>query len=169
MIIQFLTPHELVPYHELRLHALKESPYAFGSDFEHEATLPLEEFAARLRPNGNPKNGIFGAFAGNGRLTGMLGFTRENRRKRAHVVILWSMYVLPEFRKQGIGAALLDQAIIHARELGGVRQIILSVTANNEAACALYASRGFERYGLEHDALLIDGHFFDEEHLVLFL
>jgi len=169
MTIRFLTSNELAPYHELRLNALKDSPYAFGSDFEYEATLPQEQFAARLQPHGNPENGVFGAFSGDGRLTGMLGFARENRRKRAHIATLWSMYVLQEFRRKGVGAALLDQAIAHARGLNGVRQIILSVTANNEAACALYASRGFERYGLERDALLIDGHFFDEEHLVLFL
>jgi hypothetical protein len=37
------------------------------------------------------------------------------------------------------------------------------------AAVSLYRSRGFERYGLERDALCIDGEYFDEEHLVLFV
>jgi len=168
MNIRFLKFPDITAYRELRLRALKESPSAFGSDYDYEAALPQGEFAARLQPNGNPANGVFGAFADDGRLAGLLGFTRENRRKRAHVAALWSMYVLPEFRRQGMGAALLDQAIAHARCLHGIRQITLSVTANNEAARRLYVSRGFERYGLERNALLIDGEFFDEDHMVLF-
>ena len=71
------------------------------------------------------------------------------------------MYVLPEFRRQGIGAALLDEALSHARRLGVLRQIVLAVTTNNLAACSLYRSRGFERFGLERDALFIDSTYFD--------
>jgi ribosomal protein S18 acetylase RimI-like enzyme len=79
------------------------------------------------------------------------------------------MYVSPEFRGQGFGAALVDEAIAHARRLGTVRQILLSVTANNVAASSLYRSRGFERYGLERDALCVDGTYYDEEQMALYL
>jgi ribosomal protein S18 acetylase RimI-like enzyme len=97
----------------------------------------------------------------------MLGFSRENRPKRAHIGNLWSMYILPKFRRLGIGVVLLDHALSHVGQLDGLRQIILAVTANNVAASSLYKSRGFERFGLEHDALFVDGSYFDQEHLVL--
>jgi ribosomal protein S18 acetylase RimI-like enzyme len=62
---------------------------------------------------------------------------------------------------------LLDEALSHARQLGVLRQIILTVTVNNLAAYSLYRSRGFGRFGLERDALCIDGAYFDEEHFAL--
>ncbi|MGF1480165.1 MAG: GNAT family N-acetyltransferase [Cyanophyceae cyanobacterium] len=167
MEIRFLNWQDVAAYRVLRLQALKESPTAFGSSYEQEACLPLTDFATRLRPHDDPASGIFGAFSNSNQPIGMLGFSRESRPKRAHVGSLWSMYVLPEFRRRGVGAALLDQALSHARHLGGLRQIVLTVTANNLAACSLYRSRGFERFGLELDALFIDGTYFDEEHLAL--
>jgi len=169
MNIRFLDSNDLVAYRNLRLAGLKESPTAFGSSYAEEVELPLTEFEARMRPRGNPDNGIFGAFVEDRGLVGILGFAKEDRVKRAHIASIWGMYVSPEFRGGGIGAALLDEAIVHARRLGTVRQITLSVTASNVAAVGLYRSRGFERFGLEHDGLCIDGKYFDFEHLALFL
>ncbi|MBD2108710.1 GNAT family N-acetyltransferase [Nodosilinea sp. FACHB-13] len=167
MEIRFLNSEDIAAYRDLRLHALKESPTAFASSYEQEAQFSLADFAARLRPNNDAAGGIFGAFSDRTQLIGMLGFSREHRPKRAHVGSLWSMYVLPEFRGQRVGSSLLDRAIAHARGLDGLRQIVLSVTAGNVAASALYQSRGFEIFGLERDSLCIDGTYFDEEYLVL--
>jgi RimJ/RimL family protein N-acetyltransferase len=169
MDIRFLDPSHLTAYRDLRLAGLRESPTAFGSSFAEEAALPSVEFEARLRPPNRPHNGILGALVDDGRLVGVLGFAREYRVKRPHVALAWGMYVSPEFRGQGIGAALLDEAIAHARKVGGIRQLALAVTASNVAAVSLYRSRGFERFGLERDALWVDGAYYDEEHMVLFL
>lgn len=166
MTIRLLTADDAEIYRQLRLQALRESPTAFASSYEHEAALALREFAARLRLHGDPANGIFGAFGDANALIGMIGFVRENRPKRAHIGSVYSMYVVPERRGRRIGAALLDTAIAHARQLG-LRQIVLAVNANNAAASGLYRSRGFQRFGLERDALFIDGTYFDEEHLAL--
>lgn len=167
MKIRFLDSQNVAAYRKLRLQALGESPTAFASSVEQEACLTLTDFAARLHAHDNYSSGIFGAFDDGERLRGILGFSRESRPKRAHIGSLWSMYVLPEFRRQGVGAELLDLALSHAQKLGVVRQIILTVTANNFAASSLYKSRGFERFGLERNALFIDGTYFDEEHLAL--
>lgn len=165
MEIRFLSYQDVAAYRELRLRALKESPTAFGSSYEQEAGFSLTDFAARLRHD-DAASGIFGAF-NDDQLIGMLGFSRESRPKRAHVGFLWSMYVLPEFRCRGVGAALLDEVLSHARCLGVLRQIVLTVTANNLAAFSLYRSRGFERFGLERSALFVDGTYLDEEHFAL--
>lgn len=56
----------------------------------------------------------------------------------------------------------------HARAIAGVRQIKLGVNATNTGARALlYQSTGFASYGVEPDALQVDGMFCDEEHHVL--
>ena len=167
MKIRFLNSQNAAVYRELRLQALSESSTAFASSVEQETYLTLTDFAARLETYDNCNSGIFGAFDNEERLIGMLGFSRETRPKRAHVGSLWSMYVLPEFRRLGIGSALLDSALSHALELS-LRQIVLTLTANNLAASTLYRSRGFERFGFERNALLIDGIYFDREHLVLY-
>ncbi|MBD2234646.1 GNAT family N-acetyltransferase [Phormidium tenue] len=167
MEIRFLTAEDVAAYRDLRLLALRESPSAFISSYEQEAQLSLADFAARLHTNNDAGGGVFGAFSDRNHLIGMLGFSRENRPKRVHVGSLRSMYVSPEFRGQGVGSSLLDTAIAHARKLGGLRQIVLSVTAGNVAAVSLYQSRGFESFGLERDSLCIDGTYFDEEYLVL--
>jgi len=136
MEIRFLNSQDVTAYRNLRLRALKESPTAFGSSYEQEICFSLSDFAARLQPHNDPANGIFGAF-NHKFLIGMLGFSRENRLKRAHIGSLWSMYVLPEFRNRGIGALLLDTALAHARQLGSLRQIILTVNTNNSVASSL--------------------------------
>ncbi len=167
MEIRFLNSQDVTAYRDLRLHALQEAPTAFASSYEQEAQLSLSDFAARLRPNDNSTSGVFGAFSDRNQLIGLLGFSRETRLKRVHIGTLWSMYVLPEFRGQGVGAKLLDGAIAHARQIDGLRQLTLSFTAGNVAAGALYRSRGFEPFGLAREAMCIDGHYFDEEYLVL--
>jgi ribosomal protein S18 acetylase RimI-like enzyme len=164
--IRKLVSDDVGAYRELRLQALRESPTAFFSSFDEEAGFSMDKFAARLQPDGEAANGIFGAFSDVGQLIGMLGFGRESRVKRAHVGMLWGMYVLPQFRGQHVGASLLDEVLRHARQTG-VRQVVLSVTADNSAACGLYHSRGFERFGLERDALHTDGRYFDEAQLAL--
>src|SRR6267154_4315964 len=142
MLIRFLTELDLTAYRALRLQSLQEAPSSFGSSYEQESKFALSDFASRIRPHGEPGNGIFGAFGETNQLIGTLGFAREHHLKRAHIGSVWGMYVLPEFRGKGIGAALLDEALSHARKLPGLRQVILTVTAGNLPAIALYKSRG---------------------------
>ena len=59
---------------------------------------------------------------------------------------LESIVVAPEFRRQKIGAALLDAIIIWSRQHGAQR-IELEVRAGNIAAIALYERSGFLREG----------------------
>jgi len=61
----------------------------------------------------------------------------------------------------------LQEVIRDVRSMAGIRRIKLGVNAGNAAAIALYRSAGFERYGIEPDALNVDGRFYDEEHFVL--
>lgn len=60
-------------------------------------------------------------------------------------------------------------AIEHAGAMRGVRTVQLSVTANNAAARQLYASLGFEEYGLEREALCVNGELYDEVLMALAL
>lgn len=50
--------------------------------------------------------------------------------------------VAPDARRQGLGAALLDHLIDHARSVG-CRRLHLEVRADNAAAAHMYQDRGF--------------------------
>jgi len=54
--------------------------------------------------------------------------------------------VHPDWRGHGVGSALLDDVLADARA-GPVTAVYLEVRASNNAAQALYASRGFQRVG----------------------
>jgi RimJ/RimL family protein N-acetyltransferase len=47
--------------------------------------------------------------------------------------------------------------------------VLLGVEAGNAAARALYEGFGFEAFGYERDALIVDGVAYDEVHMVRFL
>ena len=60
----------------------------------------------------------------------------------APVVILNDLFVAPEARGQGIGAALLAAAEAHARDVGAVR-LVLQTATGNAAAQRLYERAGW--------------------------
>ncbi|HXO92427.1 MAG TPA: GNAT family N-acetyltransferase [Stellaceae bacterium] len=57
-----------------------------------------------------------------------------------------SLGVLPERRREGVGAALLNSICVEAR-LRSAESIVLEVAVDNIAALALYAARGFLQVG----------------------
>lgn len=54
--------------------------------------------------------------------------------------------VAPEWRRRGVGRALVREALERYRALGA-RQIFLDVRESNEAALRLYQAQGFSRIG----------------------
>ena len=163
MEIRQLTPNDAGSYQELRLFALQESPTAFGSSYAEEAERPVEVVAERL---GAKAAHTFGAFNHEGELIGMATLFREQHPKTDHKAYLFAMYVSPEQHRLGAGRALLEMVTARARELGA-RQINLSVNDANTAPVGLYESFGFERFGLERDAMRIGDEWYDAAYMVL--
>ena len=59
---------------------------------------------------------------------------------------IYTVCVLPEYRRLGKGGQLLDAALQYAKS-NGVHKFFLEVDENNTAALALYTSRGFTQAG----------------------
>jgi RimJ/RimL family protein N-acetyltransferase len=78
-------------------------------------------------------------------VVGRLSLGRDPHPASRHVADLGLM-VAATHRRQGIGRALLEQAVAWAREVG-VRKLELHVFPHNEPAIALYESFGFRREG----------------------
>ena len=111
---------------------------------------------------------VLGAWDGDA-LVGIVGVRRFAPKKQRHKAMLWGVYVTPEARGAGLARRLVGEAIARARELPGLEQLHLSARAGSGARL-LYASLGFETYGLErHAAKLADGSYVDEELMVIFL
>ncbi|KAF4530938.1 hypothetical protein B566_EDAN018969, partial [Ephemera danica] len=104
-------------------------------------------------PVGND-SAMFGAFEGK-RLVGLASLGRESMRKLRHKGIIWGMFVLPEFRRAGVGNALLSEALRVAKLNPEIRRVNLFVNSANAPAIALYRRLGFEVYGTEREAMLI--------------
>ncbi len=72
----------------------------------------------------------------------------------------------PEARNQGIGRALLDAVVTHARTVSGVEDVVLAVTVGNEHARRLYIAAGFKPYCIEPRYIKLEDQYFDIEWMV---
>lgn len=165
--IKILTPEHAESFWELRLEGLLNSPESFGSTYEEDLKLPLEAVQARVTPSNS--SFILGAFTGDGRIVGVLGFKQEQSAKFKHKGYLWGMYIKPEYRRKGIGKKLVCDAIRKAKLIEGLEQINLYVIMGNASAKGLYESVGFKVYGYEKKAIKYKGRYYDEELMTYWL
>lgn len=164
--IRRLIPADVAAYRPLRLEALRLHPEAFSSDFAWESQMTTADFVARMP---QPPGGLFGGFAGDGTgevLAGIVGLVVQPRAKLRHKGLLVGMYVAPPHRRGGLARALVRHVIEQARA-ASLHVLQLGVTAGNESARRLYVQLGFQPYGVERDALCVDGRFHDEELMAL--
>jgi len=92
-------------------------------------------------------------------VVGRLSLARDPNPASRHVADL-GLLVAATHRRQGIGRALLEQAVGWARE-AEVRKLELHVFPWNEPAILLYERFGFEREGLRRDHYSRDGEYVD--------
>ncbi|MDB5886914.1 MAG: GCN5-related N-acetyltransferase [Polaromonas sp.] len=164
MHIRRLQPSDAPLYRAFRLRGLREHPDAFTSGFEEENRRPLLDSEKRLASAGAEK--LWGGFSADGALAGMVGLSHETRAHNRHKATLVGLYVAAEFTGQGLGRALVQTAVQDARA-SGVELLVLTVTKGNRRAGSLYDDAGFAVFGLEPDAIRVNGVSFDKQHLYL--
>ena len=163
MQIRRLQHHDAPVYRAFRLRGLREHPDAFTSSFEEEKLRPLADTERRLAASTTEK--LWGAFAGD-EMAGMVGLSCETRAKNRHKAALVGLYVADEFTGRGLGRALVDTVVQSARACG-IELVILTVTDGNRPACRLYENAGFASFGMEPDAIRVDGVSFGKQHMFL--
>ncbi len=125
----------------MRLEALGEAPYAFGSTYAREQQRSEVEWrsalSARTRWVAESGGAAVGTVSGgDGESTGVAALT--------------AMWVDPGFRRQGIGDMLVDCVIDWARRTG-YSQLVLWVVDGNADAERLYERHGFKRTGAQEE------------------
>lgn len=167
MKIRILTEEDVSKYQVCRLNALKTNPEAFSSTYEREAAFSIETVKERINPTSDKY--VLGAFDNKETLVGIVTFFRETGLKTKHKANVYGMYVAPEARGKGVAKHLMQELINKAKEIDRVEQLLLTVVQDNVSAKKLYNSLGFEVYGVERNALKVNGEYLDEDWMVLFL
>lgn len=162
--IRRLTPDDAEALATLRREAVHAEPFAFAASPTDDRGTSLDFVRTMLADV--DEQAVFGHVAG-GALTGMVGILRASKVKQRHRADVWGMYVTSRERRHGVGRALLDAAIQHARTWDGVELIHLTVAVSAHAASRLYTRAGFRTWGREPRALRWQSTEVDEDHLVL--
>jgi RimJ/RimL family protein N-acetyltransferase len=168
MEVRPLTRKDAESFRRLRIERLIQDPRAFAESLPEAESISLEATASRLG-DGTGDNYIIGAFAPDGELAGMAGFSRSPRLKSRHKATIWGVYVRPQYRGSGVARAIFSELLKRAQGLPGLEQITLTVSTDQIAAHCLYLSLGFEQFGHERHALIVDGKYVDEYHMVRWL
>ena len=162
MQIRRLVPSDASAYRTLRLRALWEFPQAFTSSYEEDEKVPLEDSEKRLA---RADQRFWGAFDGD-ELCGMVGLACQKRAKNRHKATVVGMYVAQEQTGRGIGWSLMQSVIEDARR-GGLELLVLTVTQHEGGAMRLYERAGFRSFGIEPNAIKVDGRAYAKNHMYL--
>lgn len=149
-------------FRSLRLEALRLHPAAYGSSFAEELRDPPEDLQRRFL---RPPAATFGGFSGDA-LVGIASLLMQTRCKTRHRADVFSVYVKAAHRHGGIGRALVEAAISHARD-NGICVLHLTVTDGNDGARRMYEDLGFRQFALERRALMVDSVFHDTVHMTM--
>lgn len=139
ILVQRLTADDWRVWRDVRLAALADAPYAFGSSLAREQSFNETDWRARLAPS----NGLSAVVLLDGQPVGAIGgYTPAG----AAAVLLIAMWARPDLRGRGLGDALVSEVLAWAREQGWP-SIELRVADGNNAARRLFLRHGFAPNG----------------------
>lgn len=138
-VIELLKPDQWHRYRELRLIALRDAPNAFGSTLAREQHQPESFWRDRL--SRAQATLIACSYSKDVGLAVIAPFSHE-----PHHAGLFSVWVAPQARGQGISDLLVARAIICASS-AGFYKLSLEVGDHNQHAINLYLRMGFKPTG----------------------
>jgi RimJ/RimL family protein N-acetyltransferase len=162
-----LHPVHAEAYQALRLRGLRDHPEAFTSSFEEDQGRPLSVSRSRLTASADlPHDAFFGAWQAQ-QLLGVVGLQGRYRMKERHTATVVGTFVPSEWRGLGVGHALMQALLEHARACPDLRQLDLTVTEGNDPARCLYERLGFSTWGICPEAVLVGGVYAGKVHMTL--
>ena len=163
--IRTIETKDAAEFWALRFEMLELEPFAYSADLEDFADTTIGDQVRRLESL-NDGEFVLGAWLDD-ELVGCAILRYESGRKFTHIANIFSVYVKAHARGQGIARAMMLEVIARARLLSQITKLNISVMSTQTAAQAMYESLGFQAWGCEPRAMLIDGVFADETHMAL--
>ena len=142
-VIRRIRPDEGLRLRALRLRALADAPWAFGSTLAREEAFTEAVWQERAVRGATGEHGVTYVAEEGDRWVGICDRPRGCGQACLEVV---GMFVEPVARGRGVGAALLESVASWARSRGAAR-LRLWVTSTNGAALRLYRRCGFTPTG----------------------
>ncbi len=164
MNIRSIDSSDAEAFAALRRAVTRENPVQMGLSYVEEAGRTIDSFREQL--SFSHPNTMVGCFAQEVLVaTAAVGYTSRFPSSR-HKMVMWGVFTSPGYRRKGLSRQVVGAAIQHAFS-NGVRRINLQVYVPNEPALSLYKSFGFVEYGVEPEAVYLDGHYHDGVHMTL--
>ncbi len=129
-------------YRALRLQMLQESPLAFASPDESRRDLPDSWWQDRTSEGARSPEEAMWIATVEGVAVDMVAVSRRTPEVR-----IFSMWVHPEHRGNGIGGRLLHMALAWAQGQGPRIPVLLDVHPRQRAALHMYRKKGFRLTG----------------------
>jgi len=152
--VRLIAPEDYDAFRALRLESLRLLPANFAADPAQEEAMPKEEWLKRLASASS-----FGGFI-DGKLSGMVVFSRPSRPKLAHTGDIGAMYVRASAQGTGLADALMTALLEHASRV--VEQVQLVVNAENARAIKFYQRHGFREIGRIPRSLHVGDRYYDD-------
>jgi len=97
----------------------------------------------------------------NNNIVSIAQISSPSKRRIAHNSEV-AISVRKDYWRSGIGSNVMAQLIRLAKERGTIKNISLGVKANNKGAIIMYEKFGFRRVGVHRDYFNVDGVYYDE-------
>lgn len=168
MNIRFLDENDCFVYREIRLASLKECPFAFSDSYEDQLNKSLLDIQIEVKKIINPiESFTLGAFSEQNHLIGFVKFKRDNRSKARHRASLFSLYVKPDYRGEGIARKLIIELLKTIEPIIELKQLQLSTIISQNSLFEFYKKFGFKKFGgiIKKD-LIIENQYVDAIHMV---
>jgi ribosomal protein S18 acetylase RimI-like enzyme len=142
-----LTENEWPRLENIRLVALRDDPSSFLSSYELEVAYDEQRWREEF------SRGEWNIMLAGDKEIGLLGVTREETMP-AEECYLEYLWIAPDFRRTGMGSALLRTVLEDVRQ-AGVRTVWLYILNGNHGAMNFYQKFGFQS---TNERQLLPGH-----------
>lgn len=120
-----------------------------------------EKFVKDLVQKIDEHNAVYLLVFSDNKLIGAAGVTLAEKISKHNAI--FGLTIAEEYRERGIGTLLMEKALDEAiNNLEGLKNIILTVFANNPVAVSLYEKLGFKVYGRLPEGISYKGEYVDE-------
>jgi RimJ/RimL family protein N-acetyltransferase len=162
MKIFYLPVQRWKEYKKIRLLALEEEKFAFSKSYNEEKDKASSFWKSRIG-----SRAVICA-ENDGKLIGITAFIRGSSAATSHTGEIVAVYVIPEMRRKKVAKKIFDFILKDAKKTK-IKKIKIGVFSNNLPAKEFYLKQGFKIVGKHEKEFFVDGKYYDETLMELFL